>query len=49
MSIITNLEKEIKESIKNAGYELDNFSLQLSSRPDLGDYQINDAMTFIHS
>ena len=45
MSIITNLEKEIKESIKNAGYELDNFSLQLSSRPDLGDYQINDAMT----
>lgn len=45
MSIITNLEKEIKEIIKNAGYELDNFSLQLSSRPDLGDYQINDAMT----
>lgn len=45
MSIITNLEKEIKEVIKNAGYEIENFSLQPSSRVDLGDYQINDAMS----
>lgn len=45
MSIITNLEKEIKEIIKNAGYEIENFSLQPSSRVDLGDYQINDAMS----
>lgn len=45
MSIITNLEKEIKGIIKNAGYEIENFSLQPSSRVDLGDYQINDAMS----
>lgn len=45
MSIITNLEKEIKGNIKNAGYEIENFSLQPSSRVDLGDYQINDAMS----
>ena len=40
-----NLEKEIKGIIKNAGYEIENFSLQPSSRVDLGDYQINDAMS----
>lgn len=45
MSIITNLEKEIQGIIKNAGYEIENFSLQPSSRVDLGDYQINDAMS----
>lgn len=45
MSIITNLEKEIKGIIKNVGYEIENFSLQPSSRVDLGDYQINDAMS----
>ena len=45
MSIITNLEKEIKGIIKNAGYEIENFSLQPSSRVDLGDYQISDAMS----
>lgn len=45
MSIITNLEKEIQEIIKTAGYEIENFSLQPSSRVDLGDYQINDAMS----
>lgn len=45
MSIITNLEKEIQGIIKTAGYEIENFSLQPSSRVDLGDYQINDAMS----
>lgn len=45
MSIIKNVEKEIKILINEAGYEIDNFILQPSSRPDLGQYQINDAMT----
>lgn len=45
MSIIKKLTVDIKEIIKTAGYELDELVLQPSSRPDLGDYQINDAMT----
>ena len=45
MSIIRNLEKEIKEIIKSAGYELDTLSLEPSNRRDLGEFQINDAMS----
>ena len=45
MSIIKTIEKDINELIKEAGYEIKNFILQTSSRPDLGDYQINDAMS----
>ena len=44
MSIIKELENSIKEIIKNTGYDVDNFILQPSGRPDLGDYQINDCM-----
>lgn len=44
MSIIKNIEKDINNLIKEAGYEVDNFILQPTSRPDLGDYQINDCM-----
>lgn len=44
MSIIKNLESDVKKLISEAGYEIDNFILQVSNRPDLGDYQINDAM-----
>ena len=47
MSIIKSVEKDIKELIKEAGYELENFVLQPSNRPDLGDYQINDAMSLV--
>ncbi len=44
MSLIKNLEQEIKEIISASGYEIENFVLQPTSRPDLGQYQINDAM-----
>ena len=45
MSIIKEITKDIKQHIKNAGYEVDNFVLSPSQRTELGDYQINDAMT----
>jgi len=45
MSIIKELEKEVEKTIKKAGYEVENFVFVPSSRPDLGDYQINDAMS----
>ncbi len=44
MSILKNLKTSIKEIIKQAGYELDDITFVSSSRPDLGDFQINDAM-----
>lgn len=44
MSIIKQLEQDIKKIIKELGYELDSFILQKSARPDLGEYQINDCM-----
>ena len=44
MSILKSLEKEIKEYINNAGYEINNFTLETSNRRDLGEYQINDSM-----
>ena len=44
MSIIKKLEEEIKTQISEVGYEIKDFSLAVSSRPELGDYQINDAM-----
>lgn len=44
MSFIKTLENDIKEIINSAGYEIDSVVLSLSNRPDLGEYQINDAM-----
>lgn len=44
MSIIKNIEKDLKEICKNAGYEINDLTLKPSSRKDLGQYQINDAM-----
>lgn len=44
MSIIKKLEEEIKKQINEVGYEIKDFTLVVSSRPELGDYQINDAM-----
>ncbi len=44
MSIISNLKKDIKEYIKNAGYEVENLAIETSNRKDLGEYQLNDAM-----
>ena len=44
MSIIKTLEEEIKSVINSLGYELETVTLHPSSRPEFGDYQINDAM-----
>ena len=44
MSLISNLKKDIKEYIKNAGYEVENLAIETSNRKDLGEYQLNDAM-----
>lgn len=44
MSFIKEIEKDLKDVICRAGYEIDNVTLAISNRPDLGDYQINDAM-----
>lgn len=44
MSIIKDLEKDIKNIIKEAGYEVDKLIFEPSSRRDLGEYQINNAM-----
>ena len=43
MSAFKNIEKSINEIIKNKGYDCD-VVLSLSNRPDLGEFQINDAM-----
>ena len=45
MSIIKTITQEIQELIKTAGYDVENLVLQPSSRKDLGQYQLNDAMT----
>ena len=44
MSFIKTLENDLKNIIKNAGFEIDNVVLSVSNRPDLGEYQLNDAM-----
>ena len=45
MSIIKELEQEVKEKIEHIGYEMEHFSLLPSNRPDLGYYQKNEAMS----
>ena len=44
MTYIKKLEEEVKSQIKEIGYEIEDFILSPSNRPELGDYQINDAM-----
>jgi arginyl-tRNA synthetase len=44
MSILKELQKDIKEIVKNAGYEEEVLALETSNRKDLGEYQLNDAM-----
>ena len=41
---LKELEKQVEKKIEESGYEIDNFKLQVTNRPDLGEYQINDAM-----
>ena len=43
-SMIKVLEEEISKIVKDLGY--DTITLSISNRPDLGEYQINDAMRF---
>ena len=43
MSKIKSLEQKINEIVKSCGYDTD-VVLSLSNRPDLGEFQINDAM-----
>ena len=45
MSKFLSLEKQINEAIKNCGFD-DGVTLSISNRPDLGEFQINDAMRF---
>ena len=44
MSLIKENEKYLKELINNLGYEIDNVSLEPSSRKEFGQYQINSSM-----
>lgn len=45
MSILKDLNNDLKKLIKIAGYEEDNILLLPSNRKDLGDYQLNNAMS----
>ena len=45
MSTIRNLEKEICKKLNDLGYNLPKVTLNPSSRPEFGEYQINDAMS----
>ena len=47
MSILKELEKDIKNIIKQAGYDEENIYLEPSNRRDLGEYQLNDAMQLV--
>ena len=44
MSLLKEFEESLKTIVKNAGYEVENLSLETSNRKDLGEYQLNDAM-----
>ncbi len=47
MSLYKELEEDLKEIIKKAGFEEENISLTPSNRKDLGEYQLNDAMQLV--
>ena len=47
MSILKELENDLKSIIKNAGYDEDSIYLEPSNRRDLGEYQLNDAMQLV--
>ncbi len=44
MNIIKDINKELLDIFKKAGYELEEIELKPSQRKDLGDFQINDCM-----
>lgn len=45
MSFFNKLEERLKNIFLECGYELERVNFVISSRSDLGDYQINDCMT----
>lgn len=45
MSIIKKLNNDIEKLVEQAGYKVENLVLQPSGRRDLGQFQLNDAMT----
>ena len=45
MSVIKELNEEMQKIVAKAGYEIENLVLQPSGRRDLGQFQLNDAMT----
>ena len=47
MSIYKELKQELKEILKQAGYEVENLAIETSNRRDLGEYQLNDAMQLV--
>ena len=49
MSILKELEKDLKTIIKNAGYDEETIALEPSNRRDLGEYQLNDAMQLVRT
>ena len=44
LSIVKKMQDYLKGVMSNIGYDVDEVLLKPSGRPDLGDYQINDAM-----
>lgn len=44
MSILKELENELKSIVKTTGYDVEKLALEPSNRRDLGEYQLNDAM-----
>ena len=44
MSYIKRIKEDLLKMIKECGYDIESIDLTESNRPDLGDYQINDAM-----
>ena len=44
MSILKELETDIKQIVKNAGFDIEKLAIETSNRRDLGEYQLNDAM-----
>ena len=44
MSVINDIENQITKLINGLNYDVEHVVLKPSSRPDLGDYQINEAM-----
>lgn len=47
MSILKELENDLKNIVKNAGYDVEKLALETSNRRDLGEYQLNDAMQLV--